>query len=297
MAAKPQTEAGYNPAGTELAERVLLEVWSRLGEFRQYLVLVGGLVPRYLVKQPPMGTPGVIPAHKGTLDVDLAISLAVADVNAYEKIHATLVDTLGFTPGQNPQGRDQRHSFKKRVGHADVILDFLTTKYDGPKNSLMRVVEENLSAIQVEGLGLALRDPLVVEVEGELLEHGRYAATINVCRPIPFLVLKALALAGRSEPKDAYDLVYILRYYAGGDDSFRRIEPSVRETGISRHAADYRAVFPAPDAGRQSGTSCRPRGQSRAPSLGTPMDFASRSLKSTLMGPLPGQQPLRESAA
>jgi hypothetical protein len=29
-------------------------------------------------------------------------------------------------------------------------------------------------------------------------------------------VLKALALAGRSEPKDAYNLVYILRYYAGG---------------------------------------------------------------------------------
>lgn len=216
MAAKPQTEAGYSAAGTALAERVLLEVWSRLGSYRQHLVLVGGLVPRYLVPQPPPGAPGIVPAHTGTLDVDLAISLAVADLKTYASIHSTLVDTLGFTPGANAGGRDQRHSFKKRVGHADVILDFLTTKYDGPENSLMRAVEENLSAIQVEGLGMALNDPRPVALEGELLSGGFHEATVNVCRPVPFVMLKALALANRGEPKDAYDLVYVIRYYPGG---------------------------------------------------------------------------------
>ena len=46
MTAKPETAAGYSPGATALAERVLLEVWSRLGDFREHLVLVGGLAPR-----------------------------------------------------------------------------------------------------------------------------------------------------------------------------------------------------------------------------------------------------------
>ena len=218
MAGKPQTSAGYSQAATELAERVLLEVWSRLGEFRQHLVLVGGLVPRYLVRRRSVSQ-GMTPAHCGTMDVDLGISLAVAELRTYESIRSILVDTLGFAPGENLRGREQRHSFVKQIAEQNVVLDFLTVRYDGPEGTLLRAVEENLSAIQVEGLGLALRDPLRVPVKGTLLEDGEYEAAINVCRAAPFVVLKALALASRGERKDAYDLVYVLRYYGTGPGS------------------------------------------------------------------------------
>ena len=72
-------------------------------------------------------------------------------------------------------------------------------------------MEQSLSAIQVEGLGLALIDPLQVSVTGELLSGGRTEQTISVCRPIPYIVLKALSFHNRQEPKDAYDLIYIMK--------------------------------------------------------------------------------------
>lgn len=249
MTVKPETASGYSSQATTLAEQVLLTVWSRLGEFREHLVLVGGLAPRFIVPQPLPDTAAAIPRHCGTFDVDLAISLAVADLKTYESIYHTLTEKLSFEPGTNRQGREQHHSFIKKVGNTPVILDFLTTKYEGPETSLLHAVEENLSAIQVEGLGLALNDPLQVLVEGDLLDNGRYQAIINVCRPIPFVVLKTLALEKRGEPKDAYDLMYVLRYYKKGPKSVAsEVRAEERNQASFQHAvAALRNHFMRPE--------------------------------------------------
>jgi hypothetical protein len=214
---KPQHAADYDATCTDLAERVLLEVWGRLGEFHDYLVLVGGLVPRYLVTQ-PREQAAMPPLHCGTMDVDLGVSLAVADARTYETIRAALIDRLGFEPGRNPAGREQRHSFLKTINGVPVSLDFLTTQYGGPK-TLVRAVERSLSAIQVEGLGLALTAPSRVTIRGVSLSGARTVEKVNVCRPVPYVVLKALAFEKRRERKDAYDLVYVLRYYKDGPSS------------------------------------------------------------------------------
>jgi hypothetical protein len=75
---KPEHAQDYSPEQTELAEQALLEVWSRLGEYHRFLVLVGGLVPRYLVDQKKAAIQNE--THCGTMDVDLGISVAVADL-------------------------------------------------------------------------------------------------------------------------------------------------------------------------------------------------------------------------
>ena len=41
--------------------------------------------------------------------------------------------------------------------------------------------------------------------------------TVRVCGPAAFVVLKAHAFHNRGEPKDAYDLVYVLKHYGDGD--------------------------------------------------------------------------------
>jgi hypothetical protein len=213
MAAKPQDYNEYARGDTELVERVLLEVWASLGEFRQDMVLVGGLAPRYMFGT--AGDGGTETAHCGTMDIDLGLSVAIADKNTYGQLRSTIIDRLGFRPGTNLRGRDQRHSFVKTVDHVDIYIDFLTAVYGGPANSRMREMEQEISAIQVKGLGLALLDPLKVNISGELLGGGLTTETVNVCRLIPFVVLKALSFADRGEPKDAYDLVYALRNAAG----------------------------------------------------------------------------------
>ena len=98
MSSKPQVITGYSIPQTDLAERVLLEVWSRLGDFHDHLVLIGGLVPRYLVPQ-DQSPNASIPPHCGTMDVDLAVSLAIADLDAYIGMRETLTESMGFEPG------------------------------------------------------------------------------------------------------------------------------------------------------------------------------------------------------
>ena len=210
MTEKPLNVSGYTAAQTERVEQVLLEVWSHLGDYHEYLVLVGGLAPRYLVDQSAEGTP----KHCGTLDVDFAVSLAVEDVKAYASIRSTL-ERIGFEPGINRRGNEQRHSFVMKDASGPVVVDFLTTAYDGP-SEVVRVVEKQLSAIQVEGLGLALQDPVQVLLEGKALNGGRLKTTLRVCRPLPFVVLKALAFEKRREGKDVHDLVYIMQRTCGG---------------------------------------------------------------------------------
>jgi len=218
MPEKPQQVEGYTKDAGVLAESALLDIWRFLGDFHEHLVLVGGLVPRYLVDRSKSEFIIERPGHCGSMDVDLGVSLAVANEKTYRTIRKTLVDKLGFKPGANEAGREQRHSFVKEIEGNDVILDFLTVKYGGPPAKI-REIEESLSAIQAEGLGLALRDPLIVEITGPLLSGDLTTEQVRICRAVPYVVLKALAFDNRGEPKDSYDLVYTLRYYQDGPSS------------------------------------------------------------------------------
>ena len=62
----------YTAQDTLRSESALLTVWAVLREFREDLVLVGGLVPRYLCKQ----LAGEMQAV--TMDVDLGVSLGLS---------------------------------------------------------------------------------------------------------------------------------------------------------------------------------------------------------------------------
>ncbi len=232
MIDKPKDISGYTPWQADRAERVLLEIWSHLGDYHEHLVLVGGLAPRYLVPQNRED----VPKHCGTLDVDLAVSLAVADVKAYAGIRQML-ERIGLRPGTNPRGNEQRHSFIMEDTQGPVIVDFLTTRYDGP-NTVVRTVEKQLSAIQVEGLGLALKDPVTVPLKGESLKGGIVTTTLRVCRPVPFVVLKALAFEKRREGKDVHDLVYILRYSGGAAELANKVTPEEHEADAFGHAME-----------------------------------------------------------
>ncbi|NCU27909.1 hypothetical protein EOM86_14530, partial [Candidatus Nomurabacteria bacterium] len=178
---EPKSILEYTPETTDFAERTLLEVWSSLGDYKEHLVLVGGLAPRYLVDQSKMGNAG---RHCGTIDVDLGISLAVRKLETYEGIAETLKG-LGFRPGKNVKGNEQKHSFVNSISGHNVIVDFLTVQYKGRTDSIMRELQDSLSAIQTEGLGLAFNSPLQVKIKGELFSGGLREETVNVCRPIP----------------------------------------------------------------------------------------------------------------
>jgi len=65
------------------------------------------------------------------------------------------------------------------------------------------------------GLELAFDERLEIELDGHTLKGEKVTRGVPVCGPAAFTVLKALAFGDRAEPKDAYDLVYVVRRSPG----------------------------------------------------------------------------------
>jgi hypothetical protein len=98
--AKPATLDGYSDQYTLDCERVLVTLLRGLGPWKDSVYLVGGLTPRYLVP----ARPPVVPAHAGTLDVDIVIDLQIlADTEAYHTLEENL-KRMGFERAENEQG-------------------------------------------------------------------------------------------------------------------------------------------------------------------------------------------------
>ena len=90
--AKPDTLNGYNQRHTHDCERVLVTLLRGLGPWKESVYLIGGLTPRYLVDARPPD----VPAHAGTLDVDILIDLQIlADTEAYHTLEQNL-KKMGF---------------------------------------------------------------------------------------------------------------------------------------------------------------------------------------------------------
>lgn len=95
--AKPATLDGYSDEHTLDCERVLVTLLRGLGPWKESIYLVGGLTPRYLVP----ARPPAVPAHAGTLDVDVVIDLQIlTDTQAYRTLEENL-KKMGFERAVN----------------------------------------------------------------------------------------------------------------------------------------------------------------------------------------------------
>jgi hypothetical protein len=121
---KPSHFSGYSDAYTEDCERVLVTLLRGLGPWKESVFLVGGLTPRYLVPQRPPD----VPAHAGTLDVDIVIDLQLlADTDAYHSLEDNL-KRMGFERAVNEQGlklswRWQTHTERGALMVLELLAD------------------------------------------------------------------------------------------------------------------------------------------------------------------------------
>ena len=127
----------YAPDATALSERVLLTAWPALANYHDDLVLVGGLVPRYLCRP---RTP-VLPAV--TLDVDLGIALG-ATAGQYGTISSNLLG-LGF--------KRVSERFAKDVNGVTINLDFLT---EVPGKTAGTIMVDDMPTSVFRGINRAL---------------------------------------------------------------------------------------------------------------------------------------------
>lgn len=235
MSKEPRVAADYAPGCSELVRRTCLEVATRLGDFREQMCVVGGLVPSLIINQTDRAAG--VEEHIGTIDLDLGLSIVVLDEQLYEEIAKRLLDAE-FNPDKNPAGKPTTQRWVSKQG---VTVDFLippTSNAD--RGGRLRNLEKGFAAIITPGLDLAFQDVQVVELAGELPSGGTAVRTIQACGPGAFIVLKALAFDTRGKPKDAYDLYYVLRNHPEGVE---RIGQRIRSFGDRPKVHEAMAVL------------------------------------------------------
>lgn len=224
MEHKPTHASGYSPATVQLVKRATLYIATKLGDLRDDIVIVGGLVPSFIVSQSQL--PSGKSPHIGTMDVDLGLAVAILDQQRYHELCKRLRNA-GFEPDVNEAGKPTNQRWRINSETQEVTVDFLippTSDSDG--GGQLRHLEEGFAAIIMPGLELAFADKRLVTIDGETLHHEQTTRDVWVCEAGAFTVLKALAFRGRGENKDAYDLVYMLQNYGSGiDDVFQRLQP------------------------------------------------------------------------
>lgn len=235
--AKPPTLDGYSEQHTLDCERVLVTLLRGLGPWKDSVYLIGGLTPRYLVP----ARPPAVPAHAGTMDVDIVIDLQIlADTRAYQTLEENF-RKLGFERAVNDKQQKLSWRWQTRTEHgAAMVLELLA---DAPEIAGGRVqelpTEGTISALNIPHSSIVFDQHQVTAIRAELLgDNGIAAEPIKHANLLSFTCLKAFALDQRNERKDAHDLVYCIEHAPGGLDAAAE---SFRKELDGKHGAVVRA--------------------------------------------------------
>lgn len=229
------TVASYTPEGLDHVRTTCLTVATVLGDLmEEEITIVGGLVPSLIVDQENL--PEGADAHPGTMDLDLALQLAVLEGSEYKEISERLREA-GFEPDRNNAGNLAVQRWVAAGGDkSPVTVDFLIPPVDGPgRSGQIFHLEGDFGAIISPGLDLAFKDRMIQRLDGSNLRGDLLTRDVWVCGPGALVVLKALACRGREKPKDAFDLFYVLRNYGSGPaEVAERLRPYTEHTAVVR---------------------------------------------------------------
>ena len=209
---KPSTQIGYSEDDLQNVKKCCLYLATKLGSLADDIVIVGGLVPSLLTTHdsayPESGSDSLFGVHSGTKDLDLGLALSILEEERYTELSA-LLRSAGFSPDQN-NGNPTRQRWRIKEPHS-VTVDFLIApSREDDSGGDLRDIEHDFAAIITPGLHLAFADRKKIALEGYTLFNEWAERDVWVCGAGAFIVLKALALDGRGENKDAYDLCYML---------------------------------------------------------------------------------------
>ncbi len=213
--AKPATLDGYSDQYTLDCERVLVTLLRGLGPWKDSVYLVGGLTPRYLVA----ARPPAVPAHAGTLDVDIVIDLQIlADTEAYHTLEDNL-KKMGFERAENENGREAlvalADSHRTRCADGAGAARRRTDIAGGKVQPLP--TDGTISALNIPHSSIVFDLHQVTEIQAELLgDNGVATEKIKHANLVSFTCLKSFAFDQRFERKDAHDLIYCIEHAPEG---------------------------------------------------------------------------------
>ena len=240
--AKPATFDGYTDQYTVDCERILVTLLRGLGPWKESVFLVGGLTPRYLVA----ARPPAVPAHAGTLDVDIVIDLQIlADTAGYSTLEDNL-RRMRFERSTNDKGQKLSWRWQTRTERGALMVVELLA--DAPETAGGRVeplpTEGTISALNIPHSSIVFDLHQVTEIQAELLNGaGTAVEQVKHANLVSFSCLKAFAFDQRFERKDAHDLVYCIEHTPEGLDSAAEMFRNTLEGGHGTVIRDALAIL------------------------------------------------------
>lgn len=223
-------EAPRSQQARAAAEQALVRVPHHYGA-RPAFVVLGGLVPELLCS-------GSAFQHAGTTDVDVQVNLEIAcgAVNTRRLEHALLNAEF-----QADSDSIWRWRTVGAGGRTVVKFELLADLDSAAAEATVRFEEcDRLGAANLRGTGYATRD---VEVRTLTARFGGDQRTVevNVTGLAGFLLAKSAAARSRRQPKDWYDIAFVLQHNdIGGPEAAARAV-------LERFGADTRAFRTALD--------------------------------------------------
>jgi hypothetical protein len=201
------TRSDYPKNEVEACLSVLVEFMTLLGEFKDSIVLVGGWVPYFLIKERKQ-------EHTGSLDIDAALDFKNISSETYSTI-LELLKERGYEETEQP------YVFNRTVetesgAQVTVKINLLAGEYGGTSKSHRTQKVQDVKARKARGCDLAFDQNFSVTLFSRMPDGAKNEVTIRIAEIVPFLVMKGMALWDRYKEKDAYDIYFAILYYPGG---------------------------------------------------------------------------------
>ena len=195
----------YSEGQKEAAHRILVELVNLFDAYKDDIRIVGGWVPDLMF--PNEG-------HIGSVDVDVLINHLMLKDSGYQSMAKILLKN-GYV--EHPE---KYFSFVKDVIVDDITyavdVDILAGMYGGTQSKKRSQHVQGIKALKATGGDFAFNyKPQEILVEAKRPDGAIDVAHINVVAVVPYLVMKTAAM-GRGKAKDAYDIYFLLKHYAGG---------------------------------------------------------------------------------
>lgn len=192
MVAEKPDDRSYPPVQT--LELACYDVALATEDVRDSITLVGGLAPSLLIDQSRLP---VESRHVGTVDVDLVVQVGLDGVEDFDAVRDALL-VAGFIQ----RGSSLRWT-RAREGEPTAILDVILSSDVGEHRAWLPEV------------ALAVRHRKLVEIQGRTAGGSIARRQLWVANAGAFLNLKSIAFRRRRTPKDAYDMMHVIRHYLG----------------------------------------------------------------------------------
>lgn len=230
------TKYDYGKSEVNACLSVLVELMTILGEYRNFIVLVGGWIPYFLLENSRN-------EHVGSLDIDIAFDFQNISSSGYRTILQILKNKgyqneaqqpfIYYRTIRNEEGRD-----------VTIEIDLLAGEYGGTGKKHRTQLIQDVRARKVRGCDLVFEQYRSLKISATMPDGSINEVIVKIADIIPFLVMKGMSIWERYKEKDAYDIYFTILNYPGGIQELVKIfKPAKSNTLVKEGLGKIKAKF------------------------------------------------------